>query len=120
MSARVTGLGGLFFRVKDAKAMRAWYETHFGITPNGPWPQEKGISVMGHFAEDSDYWPADRAFMFNFRVEGLDTIIARLEAAGITVETNPDWDTPEIGRFARIHDPEGNPIELWEPAQGAR
>ncbi|MNC74158.1 Glyoxalase-like domain protein [compost metagenome] len=55
--------------------------------------------------------------MLNLRVEGLDDLLASLKAAGIEVITKPEWDaTPEIGRFARIHDPEGNPIELWEPA----
>jgi predicted enzyme related to lactoylglutathione lyase len=53
--------------------------------------------------------------MLNFRVNDLDAILARLTAAGIEVTTNPDWDMPGVGRFARIHDPEGNPIELWEP-----
>lgn len=55
--------------------------------------------------------------MLNLRVEGLDDLITSLKAAGIEVITKPEWDAhPEIGRFARIHDPEGNPIELWEPA----
>jgi predicted enzyme related to lactoylglutathione lyase len=54
--------------------------------------------------------------MLNFRVEELDVLKAALEAKGIQVITNPDWDMPGVGRFARIHDPEGNAIELWEPA----
>ncbi len=116
MTGRITGLGGLFFRAGDPEALAAWYKTHFGIETNGAWPQEAGVSVLGLFGKDSDYWPRERGFMFNFRVEGLDALAARLEAAGIAVERNPDWDMPEIGRFARIHDPEGNPIELWEPA----
>jgi predicted enzyme related to lactoylglutathione lyase len=53
--------------------------------------------------------------MLNFRVEGLDALKAALEASGIDVITKPEWDAPGVGRFARIHDPEGNPIELWEP-----
>ena len=118
MTGRVTGLGGVFFRAEDPEALAAWYDTHFGITPNGPWPQEAGISVLGLFERDSDYWPAVRPFMMNFRIEGLDAMIARLREAGVAVEVNPDWDMPEIGRFARVRDPEGNPIELWEPAAG--
>ena len=51
----------------------------------------------------------------NFRVPDLDSLLTALRGAGIAVTTNPDWDTPETGKFARIHDPEGNPIELWEP-----
>ena len=116
MSGRITGIGGIFFRAQDTEALAAWYAKHLGITANGPWTQEAGVSVLGLFGTASNYWPADRAFMFNMRVEDLDALCARLEAAGIAVETNPDWDMPEIGRFARIHDPEGNPIELWEPA----
>ena len=53
--------------------------------------------------------------MLNFRVDGFDDLLAALTKAGIEVTTNPDWDMPGVGRFARIHDPEGNPIELWEP-----
>jgi len=57
--------------------------------------------------------------MLNLRTDDLDALAARLSEAGIAVETNPDWNSPEIGRFARIADPEGNPIELWEPASGS-
>ena len=57
--------------------------------------------------------------MLNFRVEDLDGLVARLSAAGIAVETRADWDAPETGRFARIHDPEGHAIELWEPPAAA-
>lgn len=117
MTGRVTGLGGVFFRAKDPETLTAWYKEHFDITANGFWPQESGGSVLGLFNADSDYWDADRAFMINFRVEDLDGMTSRLEAAGITVQRDPSWDTPEIGRFARVHDPEGNAIELWEPAQ---
>jgi predicted enzyme related to lactoylglutathione lyase len=53
--------------------------------------------------------------MINFRVDDLDALMAQLKAAGISVETRAEWDTPETGRFARIHDPEGNAIELWQP-----
>jgi predicted enzyme related to lactoylglutathione lyase len=53
--------------------------------------------------------------MLNLRVDGIDALVAGLTAAGIEVATNPDWDLPGVGRFARLHDPEGNPIELWEP-----
>lgn len=116
MTGRVTGLGGVFFRAKDPEALAAWYKEHFDISANGFWPQEAGGSVLGLFNSDSDYWAEDRSFMMNFRVDGLDALKARLESAGIEVQTNPDWDTPEIGRFARVHDPEGNAVELWEPA----
>jgi predicted enzyme related to lactoylglutathione lyase len=54
--------------------------------------------------------------MLNLRVDGIDALLGKLRDAGIEVITKPEWDSPETGRFARIHDPEGNPIELWEPA----
>ncbi|HCO53644.1 MAG TPA: glyoxalase, partial [Pelagibacterium sp.] len=64
------------------------------------------------------YFPPDRQWMINFRVDDLSALMADLKGAGIPVETRDEWDTPETGRFARIHDPEGNPIELWEPPAG--
>lgn len=116
MDGRITGIGGVFFRARDPEALAAWYAEHLGVTSFGPWPQEAGISVFAPFKADTDYWPADRTFMLNLRVDGLDALLSRLAADGIGIETRPEeWDTPETGRFARIHDPEGTPIELWEP-----
>ncbi len=71
--------------------------------------------VFEPFRADSDYFAADKQTMINLRVRDLDGLLASLRAAGIAVLTKPEWDS-EIGRFARIHDPEDNPIELWEPA----
>jgi len=113
--ARVTGIGGLFFRSRDPKALAAWYTTHLGITAgNDPWLQDAGPTVFAPFKSDSDYFPADRQYMLNLRVDDLAGLIATLSAAGITCETRPEWDG-DWGKFARIHDPEGNPIELWQP-----
>ena len=67
------------------------------------------------FASNTDYWPDNRQWMINFRVTDLDELLSKLRQADIAVETNPAWDSPEAGRFARVHDPEGNPVELWEP-----
>jgi predicted enzyme related to lactoylglutathione lyase len=112
--AKVTGIGGIFFRSRDTKALAAWYETHLGITEL--WQQAAGMTVFAPFKHTTDYFPADKQWMINFRVDDLDGMIAQLESAGIAVETRPDeWDTAETGRFARIHDLEGNQIELWEP-----
>lgn len=112
--AKALGIGGIFFRARDTRALAAWYETHLGITEL--WPQQAGLAVFAPFKADTDYFPADKQWMFNVRVDDLDGFISQLTAAGIAVETRPDeWDTPETGRFARIHDPEGNQIELWEP-----
>ncbi|WP_299848520.1 VOC family protein [uncultured Roseovarius sp.] len=116
MSGRVTGIGGIFFRTTDPAALADWYATHLGVTSFGPWRQDEGISVFAPFEAGTDYWPSDRQWMLNLRVEGLDALIQQLAQAGIPAETRPDeWDTPETGRFARITDPEGNDIELWEP-----
>jgi predicted enzyme related to lactoylglutathione lyase len=116
----VTGIGGVFFRAKDPQALTAWYKTHFAVTMEGyePWKQAAGPTVFMPFAGDTDYWPADRQWMINFRVADLDGLLSRLRSAGLEVKTDPAWDSPEAGRFARVHDPEGNPIELWEsPAE---
>lgn len=115
---RVTGIGGIFFRAQDPVALAAWYQLHLGIMPPGAdiWAQEAGPTVFSPFAADSTYFAADKQWMLNLRVEGLDSLLARLRAAGIAAETRADWDGDgSYGRFARIHDPEGTPIELWEP-----
>ena len=116
----VTGIGGLFFRAKDPEALRAWYVTHLGVgsAPYGLWQMKEGPSVFAPFSSDTDYFPADRQWMLNLRVDDLDGLMASLRKADVEVQTNPDWDEPGVGRFARIHDPEGNPIELWEPDEG--
>lgn len=114
----VLGLGGLFWRARDPAALKAWYREHLGVGAGGPdewfWHPEPGPMVFEPFAADTDYFAADRAFMLNFRVSDLDSLCEQLNAAGIAVETRAEWDSPETGRFARIHDPEGTPIELWE------
>lgn len=114
----VTGIGGLFFRSRDPEARAAWYRDHLGIEAGhtGIWQQEAGMTVFAPFPADSDYFNADQSFMLNLRVTELDQLATSLEAAGIAVERRPGWDT-DYGRFARIHDPEGLPIELWEPPQ---
>jgi predicted enzyme related to lactoylglutathione lyase len=113
----VTGIGGLFFRANDPEALAAWYLEHLGVGggEHGVWDQQAGPTVFSPFDAGTDYFPADRQWMLNLRVEGLDELRAALEAKGIEVITNPEWDSPGVGRFARLHDPEGNAIELWEP-----
>ncbi|RZJ93471.1 MAG: VOC family protein [Brevundimonas sp.] len=115
----VTGIGGFFFRSADPKGLGAWYLEHLGVgAPEGQflWPQQAGPTVFSPFKEDSDYFAADKRWMLNLRVDDLDGLLTSLRAAGIEIITKPEWDaSPEIGRFARIHDPEGNPIELWQP-----
>lgn len=113
----VTGIGGIFFRAHDRAALRDWYRVHLGVGGQGytPWEQAAGPTMFMPFAPDTDYWAADRQWMLNLRVTDLDALLATLRDAGVAVTTDPAWDSPEAGRFARLHDPEGNPIELWEP-----
>lgn len=115
----VLGIGGFFFRAKDPETLRSWYLENLGVgsAPYGVWNMKSGPSVFSPFPADTDYFAADRQWMLNFRVGDLDDLCSRLEASGIEVITNPDWNMPGVGRFARIHDPEGNPIELWEADQ---
>jgi len=116
---KVTGVGGFFFRTSDPQALNAWYAQHLGIESNPVWMQEAGPTVFAPFKEDSDYFAADRRWMLNLRVRDLDAMLAQLRAAGIEAETRAEWDDPAYGRFARINDPEGNPIELWQPPSAA-
>lgn len=116
----VTGIGGFFFRSSDPDKLSAWYLEHLGVGANMAageyvWEQAAGPTAFVPFKPDTDYFVKDKRWMLNLRVEGLDELLAKLRAAGIDVATNAEWDTPQTGRFARIHDPEGNPIELWQP-----
>jgi predicted enzyme related to lactoylglutathione lyase len=112
----VNGIGGFVFRSDDPENLRVWYATHLGIGTgeHGEWTTSGGQSVFAPFARTSAYFALDHQWMLNLRVDGLDALVSALTKAGIEVTTNPDWDMPGVGRFARIHDPEGNPIELWE------
>ena len=117
---RVTGIGGFFFRATDPKGLAEWYERHLGInlTPTSygqqPWEQAAGPTVFGPFRKDTKYFGADsQQWMINFRVRSLDAMVAQLRRAAIDVEV--DAELYPNGRFARLKDPEGNPIQLWEP-----
>jgi glyoxylase I family protein len=118
---KVTGIGGIFFRARDPKALAEWYSKHLGVdvVPENyddlPWQQQAGPTAYAPFPDDTTYFgDPTRQWMINFRVSNLDAIAAQLKAAGIPVEIDPE-PYPN-GRFARIHDPEGNPVELWQPA----
>lgn len=122
----VLGIGGLFFRSRDPEALAAWYRDHLnvgaGCVADGggeadewSWMTRGGPVVFAPFAADTDYFGTDKAFMLNLRVSDLPPLIERLKNEGIAVETRDEWNDPNIGLFARIHDPEGNPVELWQP-----
>ncbi len=117
---RVDGIGGFFFRSKSPKILAKWYADHLGITltPSDygqqPWRQAAGPTVFQPFRADTKYFGrAEQMFMLNFRVTNLDAMVAQLRQAGIGVEVDPQ--TYPNGRFALAHDPEGNPIQLWQP-----
>ena len=122
----VLGIGGLFFRARDPDLLNAWYREHLGIgagcaaegtgdIDEWTWKTQAGPVVFAPFKADTDYFAADKQYMLNLRVADLDGMLPALMAAGIAVETRPEWNDPSVGKFARIHDPEGNAIELWEP-----
>ena len=123
--AKVTGIGGVFFkRRNDSAALAAWYQKHLGMTLESfggailRWPDDKaednGLTVW-HIAEKGSQWfsPSDSAFMINYRVDNLDEMIAQLRADGVEVIRGPE--SHENGKFAWVMDPEGNKVELWEP-----
>jgi predicted enzyme related to lactoylglutathione lyase len=122
---RVTGLGGVFFKSKDPRALTEWYRTHLGVPVEGDgsvvfrWREEAdlqrvGWTVWSAFSQDTRYFePSAAPFMINYRVRDLDALLAALRSEG--VEVDPKIEEGEYGRFARIMDPEGNRIELWEP-----
>lgn len=124
----VVGMGGYFFRAKDPATLKAWYREHLGVgggcgtdaqgqSNEWVWFHEGGPMVFEPFKQDSDYFPSDRTAMVNLRVRDLDGLLASLRAAGI--EIGKEEAMEGVGRFARVHDPEGNPIELWEPSAPA-
>ena len=117
---RVLGIGGFFFRAQDPKALAKWYEDHLGILPvpseygGAAWQTEAGTTVFAPFARDtSNFGDPSQQWMINFRVRNLDAMAAQLRAGGIAVEVDPE--VYPNGRFGKLRDPEGNPIELWQP-----
>jgi catechol 2,3-dioxygenase-like lactoylglutathione lyase family enzyme len=125
---RVTGIGGIFFKAKDPKALGAWYKNHLGIDVEewggatfewkGPGnPEGAGTTVWSPFAADTGYFaPSSAPFMINYRVEDLHALLAVLRAEGVQVEDKVDES--EYGKFGWVIDPEGNKIELWQPPAG--
>ena len=123
--ARVTGIGGVFFKSKgDGAALAAWYAKHLGLPLESfggailRWPDDKaedqGLTVWCVAGRDSKWFsPSDSAFMINYRVDDLGELLSELRAAGVEILSGPE--SAENGKFAWIVDPDGNKVELWEP-----
>lgn len=121
-AGRITGIGGLFFKSKDPKALAVWYrdvlgvhiETWGGALLSYDAPGHPPVAVWTPFPQDSDYMaPSTREFMVNFAVDDLDAFVARLVDRGVKILKRDDSDPN--GRFAWIMDPDGTKIELWQP-----
>ncbi len=125
---RVTGIGGIFFKAKDPKALGDWYRKHLGIDV-ADWggaafvwrgehnPEGVGTTIWSPFAADTQYFsPSDAPFMINYRVDDLHALLAVLRAEGVQVEEKTEES--EFGKFGWVIDPEGNKLELWQPPEG--
>ena len=121
---KVTGIGGIFFKCRDPKKMREWYESNLGLNTNQygavfEWRQgadttKKGFTQWSPFTDRTKYFePSTKDFMINYRVENLDELVDQLKKGGVTITDT--IVTVEYGKFVHIMDVEGNKIELWEP-----
>jgi predicted enzyme related to lactoylglutathione lyase len=115
---RVAGIGGYFIRAADPAALSAWYRDCLGLDAeeNGLWRQAAGPTVFATFESDTDYFgSAAQQTMVNFRVRDLDAMLAQLRAKGADVDKQTQAMVG-VGRFGWVSDPEGNRVELWQPA----
>jgi predicted enzyme related to lactoylglutathione lyase len=117
---QATGIGGVFLRARDPKALSAWYQAHLGLSlAHGffsiPAEQERAVITVAFFSEKSDHFPPSQPVMINFQVDDLDALLDKLTAAGVPVD--PKREAADFGKFAWITDPEGNRVELWQPTE---
>lgn len=119
--AKITGLGGVFYVVKDPEATRAWYRDVLGLEgeygPQLNWSEETGekpYSLISHFKDDQYIQPGKGGFMINLRVDDLDDFVAQLKGLGVDVLDSVDEG---YGKFAWLLDPDGVKIELWEQVE---
>lgn len=115
---RVTGIGGYFLRATDPAALTTWYRECLGldIDEHGLWFPEAGPTVFAAFDPDTDYFGSrSQQAMLNFRVRDLDAMLAQLRAKGADVADQVE-EMEGVGRFGWVTDPEGNRVELWQPA----
>ncbi len=117
---QVTGIGGFFFKARNPEQLGQWYSTHLGIDlpPESydvsSWWQQPGPTVFAAMPADSNHFgDPTQSWSINFRVTDLDAMVNQLRAAGLPVEVDPQ--TYPNGRFASLRDPEGNPVQLWQP-----
>ncbi|MEX2212456.1 MAG: VOC family protein [Gaiellaceae bacterium] len=116
--SRAQGVGGVFFRSADPPRLAAWYAEHLGLALE-EWggtvfkAAAGDVTVWSAFPADTDYWPPGQQAMVNYRVRDLDSVLARLRAAGVEVDDR--LEETENGRFGWAIDPEGNRLELWQP-----
>jgi glyoxylase I family protein len=118
---RVTGVGGVFFRARDPETLSEWYERHLGVGcppatyQQRSWTQEGGPTVFAPLPSDSAHFQrGEQQWAINFRVRDLDAMVTQLRESAIDVVVHAE--TYPNGRFADLADPEGNPVQLWEPA----
>jgi catechol 2,3-dioxygenase-like lactoylglutathione lyase family enzyme len=122
--AKVTGIGGIFFKCKDPNKINEWYKTNLGFDVQ-PWganfewredadPAKKGSTAWSTFPETSKYFdPSAKDFMVNYRVDNIEALVEQLKNAGVTIVDKVE--DSDFGKFVHIMDPEGNKIQLWEP-----
>jgi len=117
--AKAVGIGGIFLKARDPKALSQWYATHFGIPDQGggslgfDGPESTGMTVFAHFPQDTKYFgEGEQEAMVNFRVDDLDALLGQLAGAGVRID--PKRDEAPYGKFAWIWDPVGNRVELWQ------
>ncbi|HEX2585658.1 MAG TPA: VOC family protein [Steroidobacteraceae bacterium] len=125
---RVTGIGGIFFKAKDAPALRGWYKRHLGIDVQEwggtafAWTDDQGKPIGGSTiwsiasAQGGQFEPDGATFMINYRVDDLHALVKVLREEGCNVLDK--MDESEYGKFAWVIDPEGNKVELWQPPDG--
>jgi predicted enzyme related to lactoylglutathione lyase len=128
MKKHVTGIGGIFFKAQDPVALKKWYKDHLGIDAGEYgatflWRDADDVNILGRtvwspFPHDTKYFdPSTAAFMINYIVDDLDSLLTELRAKGVTMDDR--IEPSEYGRFAWISDPEGNRLELWEPPKSS-
>ncbi len=119
----VLGIGGMFFKAKDPKALATWYREHLGVPvaegeTYGQFSEARAETVWATFPLDTKYFaPSESSLMINYRVADLDAMLAQLRAAGVRVDEKVEESV--FGKFGWAMDPEGNRIELWQPPKAA-